>query len=224
MFDDISFLFESFIAVDTRERLGAGVDQHVSLQFELGAELLLADVAGHGAHVHLVTQLLVLLESLQGGVGLVTGLNWTLERHFSVVNWDVVPQVVLVVKLFTTGRTEVFVALSLLVNISEVLQQVVFQKELLLTDATGNIEASFLSAMLLLHMIVQLNSACKSFRRRMEMTNDFSVLYLGPGTVVSLQGLLVTEDVHTDRAVGELLLRVPGGKVSQQVVLLVEIQ
>lgn len=167
MFDDISFLFESFIAVNTREGLGAGVDQHVSLKFELGAKLLLADVAGHGAHVHLVTQLLVLLESLQGGVCLVTELNWTLERHLSVVNWDVVPQVVLVVKLFTTGRTEVFVALSLLVNISEVLQQVVFQKELLLTDATRNIEASFLSAMLFLHMIVQLNSACKSFRRRM---------------------------------------------------------
>ena len=78
--------------------------------------------------------------------------------------------------------------------------------------------------MLLLHMIVQLNSACKSFRRRMEMTNDFSVLYLGPRTVVSLQGLLVTEDVHTDRAVGELLLRVPGCQVGQQVVLLVEVQ
>ena len=122
MFNNISLLFKGFVAVDTRERLGAGVDQHVSLQFELGAELLLADVAGDGAQVHLVTQLLVLLQSLQRGVGLVTRLDRTFERHFSVMNWDVVPQVVLVVELFTTRRTKVFVAASLLVNISEVLQ------------------------------------------------------------------------------------------------------
>ena len=73
-------------------------------------------------------------------------------------------------------------------------------------------------------MIVQLNSACESFRRLMQMTYNLSVLDLRPGTVVSLHGLLVIEDVHTDRAVGELLVRVPGGEVGHQVVFLVEIQ
>ena len=56
------------------------------------------------------------------------------------------------------------------------------------------------------------------------MTDDLSVLDLRPGTVVSLNGFLVTEDVHTDRTVGKLLLRVPGVEMCHQVVLLVEVE
>ena len=48
----------------------------------------------------------------------------------------------------------------------------------------------------------------------MEMTDNFSVLNFSPRTVVSLHRLLVIEDVHTDWAVGELLLRVPGVEMS----------
>ena len=56
------------------------------------------------------------------------------------------------------------------------------------------------------------------------MTDDLPVLDLCPRTVVSLNGFLVTEDVHTDRTVGKLLLRVPGVEVSHQIVFLVEVQ
>ena len=58
----------------------------------------------------------------------------------------------------------------------------------------------------------------------MEMTDDFSVLNFSPRTVVSLHRLLVIEDVHTDWAVGELLLRVPGVEMSHQVVFFVEVE
>ena len=56
------------------------------------------------------------------------------------------------------------------------------------------------------------------------MTDDLSVLDLRPRTVVSLNGFLVTEDVHTDRTVGKLLLRVPGVEMGHQVVFLVKVQ
>ena len=78
--------------------------------------------------------------------------------------------------------------------------------------------------MFFLHVIVQLNSAGKSFRRLVKMTDNFSVLDLRPRTVVGLDGLLVVEDVHTDRTVGKLLLRVPGVEMCHQVVLLVEVE
>ena len=122
VFYDVSFLFEGFVAMDAGERFGIGVDQHVSFQFELGAQFLVTNLTSDGAEVDLVTQLLVLLESLQCGVGLVTGLCGTFEVQFSIVYWNVVPQVVLVVKLLPTGWTKVFVAVPLFVNISEVFQ------------------------------------------------------------------------------------------------------
>ena len=78
--------------------------------------------------------------------------------------------------------------------------------------------------MFFLHVIVQLNPAGKSFRRLVKMADNFSVLDLRPRTVVGLDGLLVVEDVHTDRTVGKLLLRVPGVEMCHQVVLLVEVE
>ena len=56
------------------------------------------------------------------------------------------------------------------------------------------------------------------------MADNLSVLDLRPGTVVTLNGFLVTEDVHTDRAVGKLLLWVPGVEMCHQIVFLVEVQ
>ena len=58
----------------------------------------------------------------------------------------------------------------------------------------------------------------------MEMTDNLSVLYLGPGTVVGLHGFLITEDVHADWAVWKVLLRMPSVKMSHQVVFLVEVE
>ena len=43
------------------ERLGIGVDQHVSLELELCTELLAAYFTGHRVDVNLVGQLVVLL-------------------------------------------------------------------------------------------------------------------------------------------------------------------
>ena len=63
----------------------------------------------------------MLLESLQCGVGLVTGLLRALVGQLSIMDWNVVSQIVLVVKLFSTSWTKVFVS-SLFMNISQVFQ------------------------------------------------------------------------------------------------------
>ena len=56
------------------------------------------------------------------------------------------------------------------------------------------------------------------------MADYLSVLDLRPGTVVSLDGFLVAEDIHTDWTVGKLLLWVPGVEMGHQVVFLVKVQ
>ena len=63
----------------------------------------------------------MLLESFQCGVGLVTGLLRTLVGQLSVMDWNVIPQIVLVVKLLSTSWTKVLVP-PLFVNISQVFQ------------------------------------------------------------------------------------------------------
>ena len=95
--------------------------QHMSLQFKFRAQLLVANLAGNRAKIHLVSQFFVLLESFQGGVGLVTGLLRTLVGQLSIMDRNVIPQIVLVVKLLSTSWTKVLVP-PLFVNISQVFQ------------------------------------------------------------------------------------------------------
>ena len=76
-----------------------------------------------------MSQLVVLLQRLQGGVGLVAVRDRAFEIQFSLMNWQVVFQVVLVIELLATSGTEVFVANPLLVNISKVSHQIISQKE-----------------------------------------------------------------------------------------------
>lgn len=49
-----------------------GVHQHVSFELELCTELLIADFTGDRVYVNLVSELIVLLQRLQGGVSLLT--------------------------------------------------------------------------------------------------------------------------------------------------------
>ena len=78
------------------------------------------------------------------------------------MNGQVVFQVILVVELFSTSRTEVLVASSLLVNISQVPHQIVSQKEFLLANATGYVEIFLSVAVSLLHVVVELDTTCES--------------------------------------------------------------
>ena len=106
----------------TGEWLSVGMDQHVSLQFKFCAQLLVTNLTGYRTQInYLVSQFLVLLQSLQCGVGFVTGLLRALVDQLAIMDWDVIPQVVLVVKLFATSGTKVFVS-SLFVDISQVFQ------------------------------------------------------------------------------------------------------
>ena len=118
---NISLLFESLRTMHTGERLRVGMNQHVSLQFKFCAQFLVTNLAGNRTQIYLVSQLLVLFESLQCGVGLVTGLLRTLVGQLSIMHWKVIPEIVLVVKLLSTCWTKVFVS-SLFVNISQVFQ------------------------------------------------------------------------------------------------------
>ena len=95
--------------------------QHMSLQFKFRAQFLVANLAGNRVKIHLVSQFFVLLESFQGGVGLVTGLLRTLVGQLSIMDRNVIPQIVLVVKLLSTSWTKVLVP-PLFVNISQVFQ------------------------------------------------------------------------------------------------------
>ena len=144
------------------ERFCIGVHQHVSFKLELCTELLAANFTGNSVRVHLVSQLIVFLQSLQGGIGLVTVRDGAFEIQFSLVNRQVVFQVILVVELFATSRTEVLVASSLLVNISQVPHQIVSQKEFLLANATRDVEILLCVAVSLLHMVVELDTTCES--------------------------------------------------------------
>ena len=102
------------------------------------------------------------LQSLQGGVGLVTVRDGAFEIQFSLMNGQVVFQVILVIELFATSRTEVLVASSLLVNISQVPHQIVSQKEFLLANAAGDVEIFLSVAVSLLHVVVELDTTCES--------------------------------------------------------------
>ena len=72
------------------ERLGIGMDQHVSFELELCTELLAAYFTGYRVNVHLVSQLVVLLQGLQRGVGLVAVRDGAFEIQFSLMNWQVI--------------------------------------------------------------------------------------------------------------------------------------
>ena len=148
--------------MSARERFGVGVNQHVGLELELCAELLTAYLAGHCVNIHLVCQLVVLLQSLQSRVGLVAVRYGAFKLQFSLMNRHVIFQVILVVELFPTSRTEVFAANSLLVNISEVSHQIISQKEFLLADATGDVEILLSATVSLFHVVVELNTTCES--------------------------------------------------------------
>ena len=150
------------------ERLGIGVDQHVSFELELCTELLAAYFTGHRVNVHLVCQLVVLLQGLQRGVGLVAVRDRAFEIQFSLMNWQVVFQVVLVIELLATSGTEVLVANPLLVNISEVSHQIISQKEFLLANATRYVEVFFSAAVSLFHVAVELDTTCESVNIELE--------------------------------------------------------
>ena len=150
------------------ERLGIGVDQHVSFELELCTELLAAYFTGHRVNVHLVSQLVVLLQGLQRGVGLVAVRDRAFEIQFSLMNWQVVFQVVLVIELLATSGTEVLVANPLLVNISEVSHQIISQKEFLLANATRYVKVFFSAAVSLFHVAVELDTTCESVNIELE--------------------------------------------------------
>ena len=154
------------------ERLGIGVDQHVSFELELCTELFATNFTGNSVRVHLVSQLVVFLQSLQGGVGLVAVRDGAFEIQFSLVNGQVVFQVILVIELFATSRTEVLVASALLVNISQVPHQIISQKEFLLANATGDVEIFLSVAVSLFHVVVKLNTTCESVNIGIERVFD----------------------------------------------------
>ena len=154
------------------ERLCIGVNQHVGFELELCTELFATNFTGNSVRIHLMSQLVVLLQSLQGGVGLVAVRDGAFEIQFSLVNGQVVFQVILVIELFATSRTEVLVASALLVNISQVPHQIVSQKEFLLANATGDVEIFLSVAMSLLHVVVKLNTTCESVNIGIERVFD----------------------------------------------------
>ena len=157
----------------TGERLGIGVDQHVSFELELCTELLAAYFTGHRVNVHLVSQLVVLLQGLQRGVGLVAVRDRAFEIQFSLMNWQVVFQVVLVIELLATSGTEVLVASPLLVNISEVSHQIISQKEFLLANATRYVEVFLGATVSLFHVAVELDTTCESVNIEEYLTKNW---------------------------------------------------
>ena len=154
--------------MSTGERFCIGVHQHVSFKLELCTELLAANFTGNSVRIHLVSQLVMFLQSFQCRVGLVTVRDGAFEIQFSLMNGQVVFQVVLVIELFATSRTEVLVASSLLVNISQVPHQIVSQKEFLLANATRDVEIFLSIAVSLLHMVVELDTTCESVNTGIE--------------------------------------------------------
>ena len=142
--------------------------QHVSFELELCTELLAANFTGNSVRIHLMSQLIVFFQSFQGGISLVTVRDGAFEIQFSLVNRQVVFQVILVIELFATGRTEVLVASSLLVNISKVPHQIVSQKEFLLANATRYVKVFFSAAVSLFHVAVELDTTCESVNIELE--------------------------------------------------------
>ena len=119
-----------------------------------------------------MSQFVVFLQSLQGGVSLVAVRDGAFEIQFSLVNGQVVFQVILVIELFATSRTEVLVASALLVNISQVPHKIISQKEFLLANATGDVEIFLSVAVSLLHVVVKLNTTCESVNIGIERVFD----------------------------------------------------
>ena len=145
----------------------------MSFELELCTELFATNFTGNSVRIHFVSQLVVFLQSLQGGVGLVAVRDGAFEIQFSLVNGQVVFQVILVIELFATSRTEVLVAASsLLVNISQVPHQIISQKEFLLANAAGDVEIFLSVAMSLLHVVVKLNTTCESVNIGIERVFD----------------------------------------------------
>ena len=60
-------------------------------------------------------------------VGFVTVFLFTFELQISNMNWKMIFQVIFVVELLATGGTEVLFSISLIVNISQMFQQIVSQ-------------------------------------------------------------------------------------------------
>ena len=148
--------------MSTGKGFGVGVNQHMGLELKLCAELLIAYFTGHCVNIHLVCQLVVLLQRLQSGVGLFAVRHGAFKLQFSLMNRHVIFQVILVVELLPASRTEVFVANSLLVNISEVSHQIISEKEFLLADATGDVEIFLSATVSLFHVVVELYTTCES--------------------------------------------------------------
>lgn len=115
------------------------------------------------------------------------------------------------------------VVCSLFMYIPQMLYQVLPEKKLLLADAAGHIKVS-LGSMLLPHMAVKLTPVGEADGGFMQVAHNASVPDLSPWTVMRFKTLLLTEKLHTNRAVRDLFIGVPGAEVCEEVVFLVEVK
>jgi hypothetical protein len=148
--------------------------QHVSSEFKRSTELFLANLACDQIEIYFVGEFLVLLQSLLGGIGFLTINFFAHMFQVSIVDLDVILQIVFVVKLFPALGTEVLIICSLLVNISQVFDQVLPEEEFFVADAAGNVEVA-LGAMLLPHVAVQLATVGEAHWRVVQVTHNASV-------------------------------------------------
>ena len=66
-------------------------------------------------------------QSFDSRVGFVTIFLFTFKLQITNMNWKMIFQVIFVVELLATGGTEVLFSISLIVNISQMFQQIVSQ-------------------------------------------------------------------------------------------------
>ena len=74
-----------------------------------------------------MSEFYMFFQSFDSRVGFVTVFLFTFELQISNMNWKMIFQVIFVVELLATGGTEVLFSISLIVNISQMFQQIVSQ-------------------------------------------------------------------------------------------------
>ena len=124
---NISLFFESLRTEAAGEGFQVCVDEHVSSELEGSAQLLFAYFESDQVQVYFMSKLLVFFQSFASRVGLLTISFLANMLQFPIMYLHMILEIILVVKLLSTLRTEVLVVCSLLVNISQVFDQVLPQ-------------------------------------------------------------------------------------------------
>ena len=114
--------------MSTRERLGIGMNEHVSFQFEFRTQLFIANLASHCFCVHFMCKFIVFFQGFKCRVGLFTTVYCTFEFQISFMHSDVMFEIIFIIELLATSWAIMLIpAASLIVNVLEMSHKIISQ-------------------------------------------------------------------------------------------------